>query len=153
MINFSGFADFLEYSGSPTTRPDQQAFGHGKDGAMDSLSTQAMELDVPEKAFTSTPFVGSNYDLGKNKILGGLSSWTVVDIGPKTVTLELRDEGSKRFIKTPSGALYRDPSKQDTPRKITVSREYYAKMQDDQYGGGAGGGIAGAPPSAISGGM
>jgi hypothetical protein len=111
---------------------------------MDSLSVQSMELDVPEKSFDSIPFVGANYQLGKSKILGGLSSWTVVNIGPKTVTLELRDEGSKRFIRAKSGALYNDPSKPDTPKRITVPRAYYMRMLDDQYGGAAGA-MAGPP--------
>ena len=81
--DFSGFRRFFE---DADTHPDDQATGHGKDGAMDSISATAMELGVPEKALGSVPFVGSNYQFGNHKILGGLSSWSVVDIGPETVT-------------------------------------------------------------------
>lgn len=103
-----------------------------------------MDLDVDLKALGSVPFVGAGYQLGK-KVLGGLSSWTVVDMGDDTVTLELRDEGSKRFLRTPSGVLAKDPSEQDTPRRITMSRAYFARMCANQLKG-AGDGAGGATP-------
>ncbi len=128
--NFSGFKRFLEAAGSDAIRPDQKNSSDDKND-MDSLDVQSMELGVSPKDFASVPFVGTNFQLG-NKVLGGLASWTVVDINDRTVTLELRDEGNKRFIRTPSGVLARDIGKQDKNKRITISRRYYAKMLDDQ---------------------
>src|SRR4051812_33024012 len=91
---FAGFREFLEDAHGPTTRPDQKQDEPGKGSAMDSIDVQSMELGVDPKDLESIPFVGANIQLGRNKILGGLSSWTVLKIDKDTVTLELRDEGN-----------------------------------------------------------
>lgn len=144
----SGFRRFFEMVTGAPTRPDQ-ASGHGKDGNMDSISVQAMELGVPEKTFASIPWSGANIQIGQ-KIMGGNSSMEVMSITDKTVTLRVRDDGTKRFVRTP-GSLYNDPKPGGEERVITVPRAYFVKMCDDQYGGSSGamasgGGGGGLPP-------
>lgn len=139
-INFAGFARFLEYSGEP-------AYGHGKDGTMDSIDVQSMELGVPEKAFEkNVPWAGSNIQIG-SKIMAGNSSVEVVRITDNTVTLRVNDDGNKRFVKKPGG-LYNDPQP-SVPKEITVPRAYFIKMCDNQWSGMSGamaGPAGGGPP-------
>ena len=147
MVNLSGFRKFFELVQGPVARPDQQPHGHGKDGTMDSLSVQSMELGVPEKTFSSIPWAGANIQIG-HKIMSGNSSMEVMNITPKTVTLRIRDDGSKRFIKTPGG-LYNDPKPGSEERIVVIPRPYFVKMGDDQYGGASGAmasGGGGLPP-------
>jgi hypothetical protein len=141
----SGFKKFFELANSPTmTRPDlrpfgsssgDQAVGHGKDGAMDSLDVKAMELGVSPKAMGSVPDAFANIQIGKT-IKFGPSSYIVVSVDDQNVKVRALDDGSKRFIKTP-GALYLDPSK-PSPQTYDIPRAYFVKMSDDQYGGASG---------------
>jgi hypothetical protein len=142
--NFAGFKDFMELQTTVRT------YGHGKNGAMDSLDTTAFELGIPQKALGSTPDAFANVQIG-DRIMSGPSSFIVQKIGNNTVTLVSQDDGIKRMLNKPGGKYVLDTPR--NPRTITIPRAYYVKMRDDQYGGASGamagpvgGGGGGLPP-------
>ncbi len=158
MPSLCGFRQFFEDAGGPTTRPDQKS-DPGKKYELDSFGTTAFELGIEPKDFTSQSFAGANYSLDHkgNNVMSGISSWRIVSIDDKTVTVELLDQGNKRLIKTGSGIYAKDPSKSDVPKRITMPREQFVKMYDQQLQstGGAmpGGAPGGMPPMGGMGGI